>query len=97
VEKIATTFLSVAVLKALGGYKQPAPKPVTKARNEPLPNTMRGAVEGALIRSGIGVEKANGPTTEQRRAVIQKSLEDEPADMRGRIARKARELGTEIK
>lgn len=66
-----------AVLKALGGYKQPARSTVEKHRGQ-LPNSVGGAVAGALIRGGLvsSVEKsAFGPGPDERIAKARKQLD----------------------
>jgi hypothetical protein len=63
VTKLRETFIEqpsvqTAILKCLGGYKQPRPSTIEKARG-PLSNTVAGAVAGAMIRGGLvaSVEK----------------------------------------
>jgi hypothetical protein len=53
--------VGTAILKALGGHKQPKLNAVEKARG-PLSNTVAGAVAGAMIRGGLvaSVEKGYG-------------------------------------
>lgn len=81
VQKLRETFVEqpgvqTAILKALGGHKQPRRSKVEKASG-PLPNTVGGAVAGAMIRGGLAssVEKFSAVTQEQRRAAIRKDLD----------------------
>jgi len=102
VEKLRTTFLGApsvqsAVLKALGGYRPKKASTVEKASG-PLPNTVGGAVAGAMIRGGLvsGVEKFSAVAQEQRRAMIRKDLDaPDSGDMRDRIRKRAKAMGTE--